>query len=185
MELRTPRLLLREYEEDDWVAVHRYGSNPDVMRFITYSANTEEDTQNFIQRVRVAAVQDPRQKWELAITSTADGGLLIGGCGLWWTHADNHEAEIGYLLDPTFWRKGIAAEAARALLGFAFTQLGAHRVIARCNADNPASARVMEKGGMQREAHFRQKLWGHGRWWDEYVYAILDAEWSQANRKSG
>jgi RimJ/RimL family protein N-acetyltransferase len=180
MELRTPRLLLREYTPDDWEAVHRYASLPEVMRFITYRPNTEDDTRDFIRRVVDLAAEDPREKWEMAVVDADAGGVLIGGCGYWWTDRETQEAEIGYLFHPDVWRNGYATEVAQALIAFGFTQLGAHRITARCNADNPASARVMEKCGMQREAHFRRRLWGHGRWWDEFVYAILDEGWKRS-----
>ena len=72
-------------------------------------------------------------------------------------------------------------EAAHALLGYGFATLGLHRVIATCQPENVASWRVMEKLGMRREAHVRQCIpRDDGTWWDEYVYAILKAEWNAA-----
>ncbi len=65
----------------------------------------------------------------------------------------------------------------RRVLQFAFEALQAHRVVAWCHAGNLASARVMEKIGMQLEGHLRETRWLDERWNDELVYAILDHEW--------
>ena len=55
--------------------------------------------------------------------------------------------------------------------------LGAHRIWAECVADNTGSARVLEKLGMRREAHFREHQYYRDRWWDTLIYSILAHEW--------
>ena len=64
------------------------------------------------------------------------------------------------------------------MLGFAFEVAGMHRVYARCDARNVASAKVMARLGMRQEAHFRQNEWFKGEWTDELVFAILADEFS-------
>jgi RimJ/RimL family protein N-acetyltransferase len=64
------------------------------------------------------------------------------------------------------------------MLRLGFAGLGLHRIIGRCDARNDASARLMERLGMRREAHFRENEIFKGAWGDEYVYAILAAEWA-------
>ena len=81
-------------------------------------------------------------------------------------------------MHPISQGKGYATEAANALLWYGFETLQAHRIIATCQPENPASYRVMEKIGMNREGHFRKCNYrGQNIWWDEYFYAILDEEW--------
>jgi len=88
------------------------------------------------------------------------------------------EAEIGWVLGPEHQGRGLAAEAARALLAICFDELGLHRVTAGCAAENTASWRVMERVGMRREAHTIQSgLYRDGTWRDGYLYAMLAAEW--------
>jgi hypothetical protein len=72
---------------------------------------------------------------------------------------------------------GLATEASRALVEWAFTTAGMHRVIGRTGARNAASARVLEKLGMRLEAHFVENEWVKGEWQSELVYAVLDREW--------
>jgi RimJ/RimL family protein N-acetyltransferase len=66
----------------------------------------------------------------------------------------------------------------RRLIHFGFTQLHLHRVADDCDARNQASIRVMEKLGMRREGHLREVIWKDGRWYDEYLYAVLAHEWT-------
>ncbi|MFD0392165.1 GNAT family N-acetyltransferase [Streptomyces nogalater] len=73
--------------------------------------------------------------------------------------------------------RGYATEAAGALLSLAFGQLDAHRVFARLDVLNTASARVCERLGMRREAHLVENDLDGDRWGSEYVYAMLAREW--------
>ena len=89
--------------------------------------------------------------------------------------------ELGWVIAPAYQRHGYASEAAQALRDYCFANLNAHRVIATCQPDNPASYRVMEKIGLRREGHFRQCIQrSETEWWDEYFYALLRDEWSPA-----
>jgi RimJ/RimL family protein N-acetyltransferase len=63
------------------------------------------------------------------------------------------------------------------MLRLGFEGLGLHRIVGRCDARNRASAKVMERLGMRREAYFRQNEIVRGEWTDELVYAMLADEW--------
>jgi RimJ/RimL family protein N-acetyltransferase len=65
------------------------------------------------------------------------------------------------------------------MLRLGFETVGLHRIFGRCDAENVASARLMERLGMRREAHLRENEFFKGRWSDEYKYAILSSEWQQ------
>jgi RimJ/RimL family protein N-acetyltransferase len=65
------------------------------------------------------------------------------------------------------------------LLGYLFGELHLHRVSAICDAENLASARLLERVGMRREGHFIENIWFKGAWGSEYSYAILQSEWSE------
>ena len=114
----------------------------------------------------------------MAITLPAEGSRLIGSCGVRVNDFARQEGNIGYELNPEYWRRGYATEAARAVMRFGFEQLGLHRIWAQCNADNRASVRVLEKLGMRCEAHFREHDFFKGRWWGSFVFAILQREWT-------
>ena len=173
--IRIGRLVLRELEDADWKAVHEYSSDSEVVRYMSWGPNTEEEDKSFILRAIAYQREQPRRNYALAMVLKAND-ILIGGCGLHISNLDNREAWLGYCLNRHFWRYGYATEAAGALLAFGFEELNLHRIFATCDPANIASAHVMEKIGMQREGHLRQHMWEKGRWRDSLLYAVLESE---------
>jgi ribosomal-protein-alanine N-acetyltransferase len=176
--IRTERLVLRDFEEADWEAVHSYGSDLEVVRYMDWGPNTEEETKKFIQRAIAHRKEQPRRIYTLAIVLKPEN-KLIGGCGIYVSNPENQEGWIGYCLNRNFWGQGYATETAKGLLKFGFDQLNLHRIFATCDPANIASAHVLEKIGMQREGHFREHKWAKGKWRDSLLYAVLDYEWKQ------
>ena len=175
MQLRTERLLLREFVEGDWPAVQEYACDPQVVRFMSWGPNTEDDTRAFVARALAGQREEPRRAYEMAVT-LLDDGRLIGGCGLHLGNPANRSAMLGYCYARAFWGNGYATEAARALVDFGFRELALHRIWATCDPDNAASARVLEKFGMQREGRLREDTNVRGRWRDSFVYGVLEQE---------
>ncbi len=90
--------------------------------------------------------------------------------------SDKH-AEIGYCLRRDAWGKGIGTKVASLLLRFGFSDLSLHRITAKCDTENHASYRIMEKNGMQREGVLREEKNIRGKWRNSYIYSILEHEW--------
>jgi ribosomal-protein-alanine N-acetyltransferase len=180
MRIETERLVLREFRQKDWRDVLAYWTDPRYQRFNPDHEHIEHAVRGLIGRIVTSQTERPRRAWQLAIVHRADA-RLIGNCGIRVNDPARREANIGYELNPRDWGCGYATEAARAILRFGFDELGAHRVWAECVADNTGSARVLEKLGMRREAHFREHQWYKDRWWDTLIYAILDHEWRRAH----
>jgi ribosomal-protein-alanine N-acetyltransferase len=178
MILTTDRLLLREFVEGDWLAVLAYQSDPRHLRYYPWIERTAEEVQAFVQSFIEQQRQQPRCKFQLAITLKADG-RLIGNCGLRQDSPDARQADLGYELDPAYWGHGYATEAARALLRFGFEERGLHRIWASCLAENHASVRILERIGMVREGRQRESQWFKGCWWDTLLYAILEPAWRE------
>lgn len=177
MILTTERLVLREFEEEDWMAVLAYQSNPLYLRYYTWTHRTEQDVRAFVQTFIAQGKKMPRTKFQLALTLAADG-QLIGNAGIRMKTPDAREADMGYELDPRHWGCGYATEAADAILAFGFQQLRLHRIWAECIAENSASAHVLEKIGMRQEGRLQENEWMKDRWWDTLLYAILEREWT-------
>jgi ribosomal-protein-alanine N-acetyltransferase len=173
---RTERLLLRDFVADDWSAVHEYDAHPEVVRFMTWGPNSEQDSRDFVQRNIDASLADPRTGYELAVVEQ-DGGRLVGGAGL--TVTPQHaRGFLGYCFHRDDWGRGYATEASRELLRFAFEDLGLHRVSTTCDTENHASARVLAKLGMQQEGVLRQDMrLRTGQFRDHFVFALLADEW--------
>jgi RimJ/RimL family protein N-acetyltransferase len=176
MILTTQRLVLREFEEGDWLAVLAYQSHPLYLRYYSWTHRTEQDVRAFVRMFLAQRAEEPRTKFQLAITLAPDG-QLIGNAGIRLKTPNDREADMGYELDPRYWGCGYATEAADALLAFGFRELKLHRVWAQCIAENAASAHVLEKIGMRLEGRLRENEWMKDRWWDTLLYAILEREW--------
>jgi len=178
--LESERLVLREFTERDFDAVHRYGSDPEVVRFMPWGPNTEEDTAAFLRRAIAKQIREPRTQYELAVT-LKDSGQLIGGCGI--RVSNLKQGDIGYCLNRGYWGKGYATETAMRLLRYGFEDLGFHRLYATCDPNNLRSRRVLEKAGMRLEGHLRENVLKRGEWRDSLVYAILEKEWKKVHAK--
>lgn len=175
---RTDRLLLREFVTSDWPAVLAYQSNPQYLRYYSWTERSPEDVQAFVRTFIGWQEGEPRHKFQFAIILPAEN-RLIGNCGIRKKTPDAWEADIGFELDPAYWGHGYATEAARELLALGFDELKLHRIWASCLAENIASAHVLQKIGMRLEGRLRENEWMKGRWWDTLLYGILEHEWRE------
>lgn len=169
MELRTPRLILRDFVEGDWRAVLAYQQHPDYLRFYPSSERVEEEAIGFVRMFLSWQEAQPRHRFQLAIV-LAETGELIGNAGIRCATPGNPEAELGYELSPAHWGHGYATEAATALVEFGFGDLGLERIRANCNAENAASIRVLEKLGFELVERQEREVYFKGRWWDTLVF---------------
>ena len=144
MELITERLILREFVESDWEAMLAYENKPLYLRYYEWTTRTKEGVQEFIGWFTAQQQDNPRYKYHLVVT-LKDTGRMIGMCGVRKDTFESHKADIGYELDPDYWNKGYATEAARTMLNYGFTHLNAERIWAHCVADNTGSIHVLEK----------------------------------------
>ena len=83
---------------------------------------------------------------------------------------------VGYWIGATYANAGYMTEAVRAVIPFAFDQLGLHRLEAACLPPNAASLKLLEKTGFKREGIARRYLKINGVWQDHVLYALLDTD---------
>ena len=176
--IRTARLELRRFEQADLPALTAMRSREDVARYLLRPALSPEECGAELERaMAVRTLEHEGEALDLAVVRR-DTGAFIGDVILFFRNAEDGLGEIGFVFHPDHHGMGFAREAATAMLGVGFDVFGFHRVIGRCDADNTASAGLMERLGMRREAHFVRNARLKGRWADELVYAILDDEWA-------
>lgn len=180
--IRTERLLLRVMTMDDVDDVHAYQSLPEVCRYLLYEPRTRERVAEKIAEWtdmgRLAEVGDDLEL-ALELLDGPSKGRVIGHSYFKLTSTEDLSGEIGWSLHPDFEHQGYASEAARAMLGYAFTELGLHRVTAELDPRNSASVALCLRLGMREEALFREHLWFKGEWGDTGVYALLASEFAQ------
>jgi RimJ/RimL family protein N-acetyltransferase len=174
---RTARLILRPYTPGDLDALHAIESRPDVARYLYWRERDRAQARESLRRkIEATALDKDGDSLTLAATLPPDG-RLIGDVQLNLLSREHRQGEIGYVFHPDHGGRGYATEAAEAMLRIGFEEAGLHRVIGRLDGRNTASARLLERLGMRREAHFVENEIVKGEWTDELVYAILATEW--------
>jgi len=167
--LATARLMMRPFATDDVGALHRLWIDPGVRKFLW-------DDQIIPQETVVAVVEGSIDSfvnhgfgfWAICFKNETK---LIGFAGLRHFTEDGgatREVEILYGVAPAHWGKGIATEAARAVLRYGFDGLKLANIYAGADPPNAASFRVIEKLGMK----FARKTLVHGL---EAVYYIINS----------
>ncbi len=178
--LRTPRLALRPPTAADAEDLLVYRSIPEVCRYVPFEPMDAAEVRRRIDEVWTRhQLTDEGQHVTLAmeLTDGEHAGRVVGDVVLMWHSREHGAGEVGWMLSPDFGGRGLASEAVRALLDVAFGVVGLHRVVARIDARNAASARLAERVGMRREAHLVENEWFKGEWTDELDYAVLAREW--------
>ena len=169
--LSTERLVLRPWQSNDIEGPLGWGRDERFGRYLALPSPYEREDARALVDSRIAS--DWATEPGFAICR---GGRVIGDI-----HATvdtfHGRAEIGYGLTPDEWGHGYMTEAARAVVGWLFEAYELTKVIARADAGNDGSWRVMEKLGMRREAIFRSHRVLRGERRDEVVYGVLREEW--------
>lgn len=169
IELRTERLLLRQWRDNDLDALAPMYADPEVMRYIRDGAvRDREQTAAHLARMR--------QHWDehgfgLFAAELVETGELTGWVGLavpYFLPEVLPAVEIGWRLGRSFWGAGLATEGAQAALRFGLVDQGMERLVSIRQIDNVRSARVMEKIGLTFDR--RTTVPGNGQLVD--VYAI-------------
>jgi RimJ/RimL family protein N-acetyltransferase len=145
--LKTPRLFIRQFTQNDVDNLFDLDSDPEVMRYLGRAAPREVLRDEIIPfNLDVYNRLDRLGTW--AAESADDGEFLGWFCLRPGPDGDITNNELGYRLRRSTWNKGYATEGSRALINMGFTDLGVQRVYAHTMTVNAASRRVMEKCGL-------------------------------------
>lgn len=175
-DLETERLLLRKIDEGDIDMLLRIRSDINVMRYVDKPpAKTREDVLPLYNSMKEGVENNTGISWVITLKET---GEMIGQIGFWRIDTDNHRGEIGYMLRPEFFGKGLGSEAIKASLDHGFKCLKFHSVEANVNTGNKASIKILEKHGFVKEAHFRENYYYGGKFLDSAIYCILASDWT-------
>lgn len=173
-ELRTARLLLRSFDQEDIPALVRLAGAREIAATTIQIPHpySEENARSFLAK----ADEDFRAGLGVAFAiSFPQERELCGAIGLHMAGEHSH-AELGYWVGVPFWGRGYAGEAALAVVQFGFWTLRLRRIYAHCFAGNRGSQRVLEKIGMRHEGRFRQHVMKWGKYLDIENYGLLAEE---------
>lgn len=170
--LSTPRLLLRPFNLADAPEVQRLAGDARVALPTAAVPHPYPDgaAEAWIGSHAAAFAALQEVTFAICLRQTDE---LLGAISLMQIHPEDARAEVGYWIGVEHWRQGYCSEALAELIGYAHRGLGLTRIVARCAATNPGSARVMEKAGMLREGLLRQHTRKQGRFEDMLLYGIV------------
>ncbi|MBV1939367.1 GNAT family N-acetyltransferase [Streptomyces sp. BV286] len=168
-DIRTPRLLLRRWHDDDLLPLSEIQSDPVVMQWIGDGRprSLDETAQD---------IEEWEEEWDeegfgLFAVELLGSGELAGAVGLYVADSPAEIVDriaISWRLARVLWGQGYASEAAHAALEFALQDRGIDRVVAASRPGDSASANVLDKLGMQAEGTVQDPVHGH----DLRLYAI-------------
>ena len=144
--LETPRLMLRQFTEDDAALILLLNSHASVVKYVHEPIlKTEEKAREILLNIILPQYKNKLGRWAVY---TKDGNQFIGWCGLKYL-VNSGEIDLGYRLLPSAWGNGYATEAARHTLEYGFDKLNIQTITGRAHVENIASLKILEKIGME------------------------------------
>lgn len=174
-ELRPRRVAIRPAMAGDARLLHRWRSEPSVRRHQPLQEASLSDLTSDLGRQRIEDLysgRGERFQWIVLVDGEEAGWVTLAI--LSWEHS---LAEIGYALATAYQNRGAMSAALALLLPDLLLSVGLERIEARCSVDNLASQRVLEKLGFAREGRLKSYFLLHGRRVDNYLYALLRADY--------
>lgn len=174
LRLETPRLVLRRFAAADTDVAVAHEREPRMRRWIRPIQPLEA------VRAKVARFGDAWRgedgEWLMVVVTTRTDATMLGSLALRIESGADGVVELGYAMHPDVQRRGYTFEAAARLLGWLLGDIGVRKIAARVASPNVASARLLEKLGLQREGTLREHCTLDGTLCDEYLYGLLARE---------
>lgn len=169
--LETDRLILRPLELTDAPAIFKYASNPEVAKSVTWNPHaTLNDSENYITFVHnnyLLGVQT------FAICLKDDPATMLGDASSFFVSRPNKVMELGAVLNPDHWGKGIMVEALQKIIRHTWDTQDVMRIQSRCFRGNKQSFRMMEKLGMHHEGTILKSLFCKNESWDMEMFSLV------------
>jgi [ribosomal protein S5]-alanine N-acetyltransferase len=169
--LESERLLLRQITPEDVNEIFAMRSDKEVMKYIPRPvAQTLEDAMDVINMIQSKLETNEGCNWAITLKGNPKLIGFIGHYRIKWEH---FRSEIGYMLLPEYNGQGITTEAIKLMVDFGFNQMNMHSLEGILDPENTASARVLEKNGFVKEAHFIENEFFNGKFLDTVIYSLV------------
>lgn len=179
--LETARLIIRPFKSQDAEALHGIVSQPEVMRYLPEDVMSLDEVKSIIAWLNDCYRKNTPEcimKFTLAVI-LKENGKLIGWCGLGPLDFSPSEIEIFYGLSREHWGKGLATEAARAVLHYGFDTIGLSQIVAVTNPENVASIKVIENLGLTYRSKVEKLPKKHSAYEGSLYYSLSRDEYSK------
>jgi ribosomal-protein-alanine N-acetyltransferase len=173
-ELVTERLRLRDPVPGDAAALLSVLGDPEVTRYHNVpTLGTLAEAQALLERLGQRQAARETLRWAIDLV---EHGQMIGTVGLLRFDFEHRHAELGYEVARRWWGRGLAPEAAAAVVGYGFSVMGLHRIEAGVLPGNAASVRVLQKLGFVEEGTRRDYLFMKGRFNSFRWFSLLETD---------
>lgn len=174
-QMTSERLLVRPMQLDDAPSLFKFWSDPMVTKHMNIEAFTDiSQAQEMIVLLQKLFTENKAIRWTILLK---DSNEIIGSIGFNYLDYENERAEIGYDLGYSYWGKGYATEAIRAVTSYGFESLHLNRVEAKVDPDNLNSIKVLKKLRFVEEGKLRQYEKSNGKFVDLIMLSMLRTEW--------
>jgi len=172
--LETKRLVLHALTKENSADIFLLRGNPEAMKYI---GKPTLQTLLEVEQLIAAYQENVRDKIGITwgITLKGENRRLVGTIGFHKIDRPNYRAEIGYILHPDQWGKGIMNEAIKSVLDYGFKEMDLHSIEARIDPKNQRSAQILLKNGFEKEAYFKEAFYWKGAFIDTEVYSLIAA----------
>lgn len=170
-------IYLTEMTADYLMDIHAYAAIEEASKYQAWGPNSLDDTKAYLEGVLAEVEKETRSRYVFAVIDK-ENTKMIGAGELFHIDLYNKNGEIGYIIHPEFWGKGIATQVANILIDYGFNELKLNRIYATCDVRNSASENVLKKAGMKKEGLLRENILLDDGWRDSLLYSILSREWS-------
>lgn len=170
--LTSSRLCLRPFVQTDADAVQRLAGDKRVALAATTIPHPYPDGAAEAWIATHADAFAAKREVTFAV-ALRDGGELVGAISLLDISERHARGEVGYWTGVDYWNRGYCTEAFVRIIPYAYEELGVTKIVARCSAQNAASARVMEKAGLKREGVLFKHSLKHGQFDDVLVCGLV------------
>ncbi len=171
-EIETERLLLRRMKPKDASVILTLRSDETVMKYIDRERTKSlTEAEQFLAKIDASIVSNNGIMWGIVLKKEPEE--LIGNIGYWRLIKEHYRAEVGYMLHPDHWKKGIMKEALLSVIDFGFDKMNLHSIEANINPGNEASAKILEATGFIKEAYFKEDFYFNGVFGDTIIYSRL------------
>lgn len=170
--LETERLILRQLAPDDAKDLFEYFSQDQVMEYYDLETfKTLDDAQRIIHHFNSEFEKGKGFRWALQLKSE---DKVIGTCGYHNWHREHFRAEIGYELNPQFWRQSYMKEAILPILTYGFESMGLHRVDAFTDPANISSEKLLSSLNFREEGILKDYFFEKGRFVEAKIFGLIN-----------
>ncbi len=182
VEIRTPRLLLRRLQPSDAGSIYaNWGADPEVYRYMTSPIMPElDDVRAFLEKKQTQYLSRSFYYW--GVTPADDPDEVIGMTTLTEISDFSRTANLAYTIGRPWWHRGLATEAAGAVMAFAFSEVGFRKLYGCHFTENVRSGRVLTALGMEHKGRGRTPVWQDGRYLTYENYELTAPAWARRKR---